>query len=193
MYARYAQNVDTIRAFQGTEIDGLIADLSPEYKEIALRSISYAGDGLMSAILIRSGRFHGNLRLHMLPSTTRNVYMQMCGQPYPIETRLLPRALVSFDMAHNALFGSLNLQTLPEKLKDFSVQGNKITGPIMLDSLPRTLKSLNLSANAIREETVLYKNLPQSLRLVNLRGNKIKEVKDIGEKDAQIKDIRISV
>ena len=110
----------------------------------------------------------GNLNIHFLPPTTRNVRVSQCQQHYQLHTRMLPKRLLVLSVYQNELFGTIDLSHLPPKFERLFAFKNAICGPIDLTFLPSTVLVINLRFNRINQKVVRYGNLPLKVKQISL-------------------------
>ena len=115
---------------------------------------------------------HGNFAIQFIPPTVHSAMIDDCDQGYPLETRLLPKAIGSFGLPRNRIYGTVELRTLPPRLRSLNLMQNAIRGPIYLANLPETLEYIWLSGNLIEQDVLLYEALPASIVNICLNGQR---------------------
>ncbi|KNH05781.1 hypothetical protein XU18_2127 [Perkinsela sp. CCAP 1560/4] len=129
---------------------------------------------------VRYRRFaHGNFNIHALPPSTQVIWIFQCRQTFSIDTRLLPRELVTLTLSSNKIHGRIDLTTLPSRLRKAHLWGNKLSGPIDLRELPSTLLVIELRRNKIKQHTVLYDNLPMNITTISLSYPEVGEIHSV--------------
>ena len=87
-----------------------------------------------------------------------------------VDTKSLPRSLVSIDLKSNQFDGPLDLSSLPSGITYASFAQNRFGGTVDLGHLPHALGTLLLAENQFHGQVDLT-TLPSSLTFLSLSGN----------------------
>ena len=137
--------------------------------------------------IVYKERMLGNFKIAFAPPTLTTLTVIHCEQSYEVETRMLPRQIVSLNLNRNRIFGELDLTKLPPRMVNFEIAYNHIKGPIVVRDLPESLKLIDLSNNPLKQHTLFYENLPPGLKSIRLYGKdtKIKHIYCMHESELQ--------
>ena len=196
------RHVNELR-FQEQQMALLFSDVLPEalpprdcaefFKRGDFRQyIRWCDEGYVRSVEFSSKRM-GQLRIDHLPSTVEYVNINNCGQHYQIQTRMIPRQCMTFNMSNNQICGFIDLTALPGRLIFLHLSKNKIPGRIVLRDLPNLLREIKLSNNSITQEVVYYDVIPRKTVSIDLRGNKIKRVESFMGGAGEPADKRIRI
>ena len=166
------------------------ASVDLRYREKGV--IVWSADGLARAIEMRHCT-PGNIHVENLPHSVQKVSITSCSQHYKVNTRLLPRECILFNMSYNRIYGTVNLCELPPKIVAFHLQHNYIKEPVRLYNLPDSLHTIYLHANRIKQRVVFYEDLPEGMKKIDLQDNQIKKVENIDRGSKLSLDERIRI
>ena len=119
------------------------------------------------------------MEMGFVPSSVRRIRINQTPLKIPLQTRLLPKSLVTADISWNRIFGTLEVSYLPTEIYSFNVSHNHISGPLYLHHFPHKLRYLDVSYNRIRDRVLYCDVLPESIEQINLYKNKIHCVQPI--------------
>ena len=109
------------------------------------------------------------VNLNWLPSLTQTFKLEHCDIDIPVQTRMIPLAMLTYSVVSCSIAGTIDLRSLPRKMTSFNMRSNLISGVVYLDNLPPLIKCINLEGNRIIRVYVDGTKLPQSLGRASFR------------------------
>ena len=146
---------------------------TPASNVCAWRGVSCA-DGIVTEYRVWYENF-GNYNLHVLPPSTRCIYIVHCAQRYELNLRRFPRCIAIINLYRNEIFGPIDLEALPVNLEELKLHNNRISGTISLWNLPKSLVKLNLRDNPIQQSVLRIPKVHRDIQ-ISLDGTDIEEI-----------------
>ena len=154
-----------------------------EYQPIHLfyscwRGVTSERDVIKEIVWRRQACVIPSIALEWFPPCLQTIHIDSQTTSQSLETRKLPRRLVSLRIMRCDLSGTVDFQTLPHRLKEVNLTANNMEGTLWLTMLPPFLAQLDVSGNKFSTIALVNMYIPDSLREVNIRQTR-KETKII--------------
>mmetsp|Transcript_27108 Transcript_27108/g.42169 ORF Transcript_27108/g.42169 Transcript_27108/m.42169 type:complete len:246 (-) Transcript_27108:41-778(-) len=137
-----------------------------------------------------TGFTSGNIK--WLPSTIQELHFDAVGfdpSPSHLETRFLPRELLTLHINNCAYVGEVELRTLPQHLSSANLSLNRFQGTVRLTRLPLRLRTLIMCYNSLRTVVVQNSLLPKGF--ISASFEQAKKVKFVSLSD-EVADCRVT-
>ena len=109
---------------------------------------------------------------HFIPSHVKTFLLHNCNAHGTLDTSILPRTLVAFEVPRNNLYGSIDWAAFPRALTQIDIGKNRFCGSLVLSDLPEGLNEFIAKGNDF-SGNLSMKGLPPNLTHISLKKNKL--------------------